>query len=75
MKSTVTFKEYFQMYIEDMTAGGAMGGSTGGFNPAAGNINSTDSYATGDARLATSSKTIQKRSGSIKMKIKRKRKK
>ena len=63
------------MYVEDMTTGGAMGGSAGGFSPSTGNINSADSYAPGDARIATPSKFIQKRSGAIKMKIKRKRKK
>lgn len=72
MKSTVTFKEYFQLYIEDMTAGGAMGGSAGGFSPS--NPSSTDFYAPGDARIATPDKYIRTRSGIIRRKRKTKRK-
>ena len=72
MKSTVTFKEYFKIYVEDITAGGAMGGSVGGFS--SNNPTSSDFYAPGDARIATPSKIIQKRNGAIKLKSKRKRK-
>ena len=76
MKSTVTFKEYFKIYVEDMTAGSAMGGSAGGFSPS--NPTSSDSYAPGDARIATPDKYIRTRSGIIrrgKRKAKRKNKK
>jgi len=73
MKSTVTFKEFFKMYVENMTAGGVVGGSSEGFSPD--NPTSSDFYAPGDARIATPSKIIQKRSGALKIKSKRKRKK
>jgi len=73
MKSTVTFKEYFQTYYEDMTAGGVVGGSAGGFSPDS--PTSSDFYAPGDARIATSSKIVQKRLGIIKVTTKKKRKK
>jgi len=66
MKSTGTFAEYFSMYMEDMTAGGAVGSSAGGFNPSSNSITSTDSYARGDARIATPNGPIQKRSGAVK---------
>ncbi len=46
MKSTVTFKQYF---YENMTAGAALGGSSGGFSPD--NISGSDFYAPGDARI------------------------
>lgn len=71
MKSTVNFKEYFDQYILEMSEGGVMGGSAGGFSPD--NPTSGDFYAPGDARIATPSKTILKRGGAIKMKIKGKR--
>lgn len=73
MKSTVTFKEFFKTYVENMSAGGVVGGSSGGFSPD--NPTSSDFYAPGDARIATPSKVIQKRSGALKIKSKRKRKK
>ena len=72
MKSTVTFKEFFKTYVENMTAGDVVGGSSGGFSPD--NPMSKDTYATGDMRIATPSKVIQKRSGALKIKSKRKRK-
>ena len=74
MKSTETFDECYESYIIEMTAGGVMGGSAGGFDPAS-NIVSVDSYAPGDSRIATPSNIIQKRGGATKMKLKRKRKK
>ncbi len=74
MKSTETFDECYEGYIIEMTAGGVMGGSAGGFDPA-NNITSADSYAPRDYRIATPSKIIQKRGGATKMKLKRKRKK
>lgn len=55
-----------------MDSAGALGGSAGGFSP--NNPTSSDFYAPGDARIATPSKIIQKRSGAIKIKSKRKRK-
>ena len=64
MKSTVTFKEYFKIYVEDMTAGSVMGGSADGFS--ASNPNSSDFYARGDARIATPDSYIRTRSGAIK---------
>lgn len=55
-----------------MDSAGALGGSVGGFSP--NNPTSSDFYAPGDARIATPSKIIQKRSGIIKLKTKRRRK-
>lgn len=72
MKSTVTFEEYFKIYVEDMTAGGAMGGSAGGFSPDS--PTSSDFYAPGDARIATPYKYIRTRSGILQRKRKIKRK-
>jgi len=69
MKSTVTFKEYFELYVEDMTVGGVMGGSAGGFS--ANNPNSSDFYARGDARIATPDPYIRTRSGAIKRRRKK----
>lgn len=49
-KSTGKFAKYFKKLLdEDMTAGDAGVGSTGGFSPSS-NINSSDFYAPGDAR-------------------------
>lgn len=73
MKSTVTFKKYFEVYVEDMTAGDAMGGSNGGFSPD--NPNSSDFYATGDARRVTADRYIHTRSGAIKRSKRKRRKK
>lgn len=74
MKSTVTFKQYFDnVYSEDITST-AIGGSEGGFSPD--NINSSDFYAPGDARNPTPSKVIQTRKGAIRRKkVRRRRKK
>jgi len=75
MKSTVNFKEYFDLYVENMTSGGVMGGSAGGFS--ANKPISSDFYAPGDARIATPDKYIRTRSGVIrrgKRKAKRKAK-
>jgi len=71
MKSTVTIEELYQRLVE-MDSAGALGGSAGGFSPDT--PFSTDSYAKGDARIATPSKIIQKRNGVIKLKSKRRRK-
>ena len=73
MKSTVTFKEYFEIYVEEMTVGGAMGGSTGGFSP--NNPTSSDFYAPGDARIATPDQYIRTRAGAIKRNKKRAKRK
>lgn len=74
MKSTVTFKEYFYRIYEDVTAGSALGGS-GGFNPEADIINSSDFYAPGDTRVPKGSKVIRTRKGAIKLKKSRKKRK
>lgn len=47
-------REFNRVLHEDMTAGGALGGSEGGFNPAADNISSGDSYAPDDSRIPKS---------------------
>jgi hypothetical protein len=74
MKSTVTFKEFFNKLYEDVTAGSALGG-TSGFNPQADSINSSDFYAAGDTRIPKGSKIIQTRGKAIKIKSRRKKKK
>jgi len=71
MKSTVTIEEFYRRLVE-MDSAGVLGGSVGGFS--SNNPTSSDFYAPGDARIATPSKIIQKRSGAIKLKSKRKRK-
>lgn len=49
-KSTSKFERYFkQRLLDEMTAGDAGVGGTGGFSPP-NNINSSDFYAPGDAR-------------------------
>ena len=73
MKSTVTFKEFFYRFCEDITAGSALGGSAG-FNPQAGEITSSDFYAPGDARIPKGSKIVQTRGKAIKIKKRRKKK-
>lgn len=73
MKSTVTFKEFFNKLYEDVTAGSALGG-TSGFNPQADSVNSSDFYASGDARIPKGSKVIQTRGKAIKIKSRRKKK-
>jgi hypothetical protein len=75
MKSTVTFKEFFNKLYEDVTAGSALGG-TSGFNPQADSINSSDAvYAPNELRVAKGSKVIQTRGKAIKIKSRRKKKK
>lgn len=66
MKSTVTFKEFF---YENMTVGGALGGSAGGFSPD--NPTSSDFYAPGDTRLPANYGTYS-RKGKVKRRKKRK---
>jgi hypothetical protein len=74
-KSIGRFQEAFNKVIEeDSTTAVALGGSPGGFDPAVGKITSSDSYAPGDARNATPPSVIQKRTGAIKLKPKRTRK-
>ena len=74
-KSIGRFQEAFNKVIEeDSSTAVALGGSPGGFDPAAGKITSSDFYAPGDARIATPSGVIQKRTGAIKLKTKRTRK-
>lgn len=64
-KSTSKFGRYFKRILqEDMATGDAGVGSTGGFSGE--NINSSDFYAPGDARLPKAiSKKITTRKGSI----------
>jgi hypothetical protein len=69
MKSTVTFKQFY----EETTAGGAFGGNVGGFNPENNIINSTDFPAKDDARLTFKTPGVLTRDG-LKRKRKRKRK-
>ncbi len=69
MKSTVTFKDYF---YENMTAGAALGGSSGGFSPD--NISSSDFYAPGDARIPKGG-AVYTRAGKLKRKKRKKSKK
>lgn len=74
-KSTGKFQEAFnKLLVEDSITAVALGTSSGGYDPAAGKITSSDSYAPGDARIATPDGVIQKRTGVIKMKSKRTRK-
>lgn len=74
-KSIGKFQEAFIKLIEeDSITAVALGGSTGGYDPSAGKITSSDSYAPGDARIATPPNVIQKRVGAIKLKTKRTRK-
>ena len=73
MKSTVTFKKYFEVYVEDITAGDAMGGSAGGFSPD--NPNSSDFYEPGDSRRVATDQYLYTRSGTIKRKRRKTRKK
>lgn len=46
-------REFFKVLREDMTAGGVVGGSEGGFSPAD-SITSSDFYATDDSRVPMS---------------------
>lgn len=74
MKSTVTFKEFFNKLYEDVTSGSALGG-TSGFNPQSDSINNSDFYAPGDTRMPKGSKIIQTRGKAIKIKKRIKKKK
>ena len=67
MKSTVTFKQYF---YESMTAGVALGGSSGGFSP--NNISGSDFYAPGDARIPKGG-AVYTRAGKLKRKKRKKK--
>ena len=69
MKSTVTFKQYF---YESMTAGAALGGSSGGFSP--NSISGSDFYASGDARMPKGG-AVYTRAGKLKRKKRKKRNK
>lgn len=63
MDSTSMFeKAFISILEEEMTAGSALGTSTGGFDPAT-NIASSDFYARGDARIPKGSKSVQRRPG------------
>lgn len=74
MKSRDLFAEAFMKALrEDSTATGALGGSTGGFNPEGGSISSSDFYAPGDARIPKGGRVIQTRRGAIKRRKKKKR--
>lgn len=74
MESRGKFERQFLLVLqEDSTTALAVGGSEGGYNPQAGNINSKDSYAEDDARVATPPVVIQTRKGAIKRKRKLKR--
>jgi hypothetical protein len=66
MKSTVTFKQFF----ESMTVGAALGGAPGGYSPD--NISSSDFYAPGDARIPKGGVVIS-RKGLVKTSKKRKK--
>ena len=63
MDSTSKFeKAFIDILEEDTSAGSALGTSAGGFDPAT-NINSSDFYARGDARVPKGGKPIQRRPG------------
>lgn len=63
MDSTSKFeKAFINILEEDTSTGSALGTSAGSFDPAT-NINSTDFYARGDARVPKGGKTIQRRPG------------
>jgi hypothetical protein len=69
VKSTVTFKQYF---YENMTAGEALGGSSGGFSP--NSTSGSDFYAPGDARIPKGG-AVYTRAGKLKRKKRKKRNK
>ena len=77
MESTGRFeKKFFKLLREDNIAGA--GGSLGdgaGFDPEAGEINSSDWYAPDDARNPTPSGKVQTRKGAVGGKKKKKKKK
>jgi hypothetical protein len=69
VKSTVTFKQFF---YESITAGVALGGSTGGFSPD--NISGSDFYAPNDTRVPKGG-AVYTRAGKITSKRNKNRKK
>jgi len=69
MNTSCKFAEsFFKLIKEDSTAGGSLGG-VNGFDPD-GEINSSDFYAPGDARLPKGSKKVLTRKGALKKKKK-----
>lgn len=68
-KSTVTFKQFF---YENMTVGGALGGSAGGYSPDS--ISGSDFYAPGDTRIPKGG-TVISRKGRVNTKRRKKRRK
>lgn len=75
MESSNKFARVFlKLIAEDITATGALGTSDGGFDPEGGVINSRDSYAERDARIATPPGVIQTRKGAIKKRRLKKKK-
>jgi hypothetical protein len=71
MDATSKFERLFlKMLEEDMTTGASFGGSSGGYNPGDGDINSSDWYAPGDARNPTPDGKVQ-----VRKKKKKKKKK
>jgi hypothetical protein len=66
-------RRFLKVLQEDSTVASTVGGSEGGYNPHAGNINSKDSYAPGSAVIATPPAVIQTRKGAIKRKNKSKK--
>jgi len=78
MESSGRFERiFFKMLKEDMTAGaGGALGTGDGFNPSKGNIDSSDWYAPGDARVPYKIGRVQTRKGNAEdSETKRKRKK
>ena len=74
-KSSSKFEHIFLYYLhEDMVTSNTVGGSAGGFDPD-GNINSSDSYAPGDARNPKVLGGIQRRGDLSTETEKRKKKK
>ncbi len=65
-KSTGKFARYFKrlLQVETTTGDAGVGSGSGGFSPS--NINSTDSYAPGDARVPKAiGKKVATRKGSV----------
>ena len=73
-KSTGKFARYFKrlLQVETTTGDAGVGSGSGGFSPS--NINSTDSYAPGDARVPKALGKVQSRLDSPKKKKKKKKK-
>jgi hypothetical protein len=66
-------RRFLKVLQEDSTVASTVGGSEGGYDPHAGNINSKDSIATKDTRIPTPPAVIQTRKGAIKRKNKSKK--